>query len=323
MQDTLFYAHTFAKNDRVYLDLMRDGSRYDSRNNEVTTRDGHVKGLFVNIKLTAVDAGDPTSPVTTQIYGNAAPNSWKMRNAFRKFHAYRDLMFEHSGITEDEKGRYGKTMRPYLDVGHLTGTELVPYTIDSGGNLISFDGPAPGTADNGWTRSQFATVPLYEAGSGDMKDSTLTVADSWPVHICEANVNDDVEDKTSGTYSSVGMIHSYNLDRQDVVTPAADNVVEGPANPLAALIASGNQATGEILNIAEDQELELPPYDQKDDGDSIQTVIQGYGQNRTTGGSFSINCFLPAGIIRIQSSAAASVAMEVTVLGDALCKDVA
>ena len=254
MQDTLFYAHTFAKNDRVYLDLMRDASRYDSRNNEVTTRDGHVKGLFVNIKLTAVNTGDPTQPVTTQVYGNAAPNSWKMRNSFRKFHAYRDLMFEHSGITEDEKGRYGKTMRPYLDVGHLTGTELVPYTIDSGGNSVLFDGGE-------WTRSQFATVPLYEAGGVDMKDSTLAVADSWPVHICEANVNDDVEDKTGGTYSSVGMIHSYNLDRQDVVTPAADNVVEGPANPLAALIASGNQATGEILNIAEDQELEKPPYD--------------------------------------------------------------
>jgi len=312
----MFYGHTFTKNQNVYLNLMRDLSRYNSKNNEVTTRDGHVRGLIVNLKLTAVDSGDPELPVAAKLTALGAANSWKMRNSFRKFHAYRDLMFEHSGITEDEKGRYGKTMRPYLDVGHLTGTELTPVSIDSANNPVLFDGGE-------WTYSQFATVPLYEAASGDMKDSTLAVADSWPVHICEANVNDDTEDRTSGTYSSVGMIHSYNLDRQDVVTPAADNVVEGPSNPLAALIASGNQATGEILNIAEDQELELPPYDQTDDGESIATVVQGYGLNKTTGGSFSINCFAPAGLLRVLSSAAATVAIEVTVLGEVLCKDMA
>jgi hypothetical protein len=271
---------------------------------------------MVNLRITAVDAGDPSLPVPAKLTAYGAPNSWKMRNSFRKFHAYRDLMFEHSGITEDEKGRYGKTMRPYLDTAHISGTELTPFTIDSGNNAVLFDGGE-------WTYSQFATVPLYEAGGVDMKDSTLVVADSWPVHICEANVNDDVEDKTGGTYSSVGMIHSYNLDRQDVVTPAADNVVEGPANPLAALIASGNQATGEILNIAEDQELELPPYDQTDDGESIATVVQAYGINRTTGGTVSMNVFAPAGIIRLLSSAAASVAIEATVLGEVLCKDTA
>jgi len=316
MQETMFYGHTFTKNQNIYLNMMRDLSRYNSKNYEVTTRDGHVKGLLVNLKLTAVDSGDPEAPVAAKLTAFGAPNSWKMRNSFRKFHAYRDLMFEHSGITEDEKGRYGKTMRPYLDVGHLSGTELQPFSIDSANNAVIFDGGE-------WTYSQFATVPLYEAGGVDMKDSTLAVADSWPVHICEDNVDDDTEDKTSGTYSSVGMIHSYNLDRQDVVTPAADNVVEGPANPLAALIASGNQATGEILNIAEDQELELPPYDQKDDGESIATVVQGYGLNKTTGGSFSINCFAPAGILRVLSSAAADVAIEVTVLGEVLCKDMA
>jgi len=316
MQETLFYGHTFTKNQNVYLNLMRDLSRYNSKNYEVTTRDGHVKGLLVNLKLTAVDTTTPETPVVAKITALGAPNSWKMRNSFRKFHAYRDLMFEHSGITEDEKGRYGKTMRPYLDVGHLTGTELTPFSIDSANNPVLFDGGE-------WTYSQFATVPLYEAGSGDMKDSTLAVADSWPVHICEANVADDTEDLTSGTYGSVGMIHSYNLDRQDVVTPAGNNVVEGPSNPLAALIASGYQATGEILNIAEDQEIELPPYDQKDDGESIATVVQGYGLNRTSGGSFSINCFAPGGLLRVLSNAASTVAIEVTVLGEVLCKDIA
>ena len=96
-----------------------------------------------------------------------------------------------------------------------------------------------------WTYSKFATVPLYEAGAGDMKDSTLAVADSWPVHICEANVNDDVEGKTGGTYSSVGMIHSYNQDRQEVVTPTVDSqTVEGQNNPLALLRQGGSVSYG-------------------------------------------------------------------------------
>ena len=309
----MFYGHSFTKNSQVYLNLTRDLSRYNSKNYEVTTRDGHVKGLMVNLKFSATAVGLP-GIATISAYG--APNTWKMRNSFRKFHAYRDLMFEHSGITEDEKGRYGKTMRPYLDVGHLTGTELVPFSVNSDQSLTSFN-----TGD--WSFSQFATVPLYELDSAKMGDSTLPVADKWPVHICELNVAEDLEDKTSGTYSSVGMIHSYNLDRQDVLIPQADNVVEGPANPLAALIASGNQATGEILNIAEDQELETPPYDTNDDGDSVSTVLSGFGYSRTTGGTLSMNVFAPAGILRLVSDAAIAVAMEVTVLGEVLCKDMA
>ena len=135
MENKLFYGHTFAKNDQVYLNLMRDLSRTNSKNYEVTTRDGHVKGLLVNLRISAVNVGDPATPVTAKLTAYGAPNSWKMRNSFRKFHAYRELMFEHSGITEDEKGRYGKTMRPYLDSGHHNGgTELVPITINSDGS---------------------------------------------------------------------------------------------------------------------------------------------------------------------------------------------
>lgn len=321
MQDTLFYAVDNAKNTQRYINLYRDRSRMDSKNHEVTTRDGHVRGILCNVKISTVATASPEDAVgQVQLFASGAPNSWKMRNSFRKFHAYRNIMFERSGITDDEKGRYGKTIRPFLDVGHIVahtaGTELAPSAFKSDGNPTTW-------SIGDWTYSQLATVPLYEAGSGDMKDSTLEVADTWPVHICEDNVAQDTEDKTSGTYSSVGMIHSYNLDRQDVVTPQADNVVEGPSNPLAALIASGNQATGEILNIAEDQELELPPYDQADDGNSTDTVCQGFALSRSTGGTVSFNCFLPAGILRIRNSLACSLGIEVTIIDDMLCKDMA
>ena len=46
----MFYGHTFTKNQNVYLNMMRDLARYNSKNYEVTTRDGHVKGLMVNLR---------------------------------------------------------------------------------------------------------------------------------------------------------------------------------------------------------------------------------------------------------------------------------
>jgi len=62
MQETMFYAHQFAKNQNVYLNLMRDLARYNSKNYEVTTRDGHVKGLLVNLRITAQDVTNPLTP---------------------------------------------------------------------------------------------------------------------------------------------------------------------------------------------------------------------------------------------------------------------
>ena len=69
--------------------------------------------------------------------------------------------------------------------------------------------------------------------------------------------------------------------------------------------------------------MEKPPYDIEDDGDSINAVLHGYGLGRTTGGTVSFTAFLPAGILRLLSSAAAQVAIDVTVIDEVLCKDMA
>jgi len=119
------------------------------------------------------------------------------------------------------------------------------------------------------------------------------------------------------------MIHSYNLDRMEVVTPDATEIIAGPSNPLAALISSGNQATGEVIDIAKDQELETPPYDIADDGDSIQCAQAEFGVMRSTGGTFSFNAFLPAGLARLNLDSNVACAVQVEVLGKVLCKDMA
>ena len=133
----------------AYLNVARDLSRLNSKNEEVTTRDGHVYGYLCRFKM-IVTGG-------TGISMYAAPNSWKMLNSFRKFHAYRDMMFENAGIEGDEMGRYGKTIRPLLDTAHKNdgANTLVPYTAKStaGDVAVSYDGGE-------WTYSRLATTPL-------------------------------------------------------------------------------------------------------------------------------------------------------------------
>jgi hypothetical protein len=306
-------------NGTTYYNLVRDSSIVESKNHEHTDRNGHVKGYLINYEILATDG---------QILNfTSAPNTWKMRNAFRKWHAYRNEMFMNAGIVESEKGRYGHTIRPYLDNNHRLEEAKTSGTIDIG-TLYGFNPNSDPTVTRAmtggeWTYSQLATVPLYEFEGPTMKTSTLKVADEWPVMVLGENVAGSAESDTSGQYVSVGMIHSYNLDRMEVVTPTADSTISGPANPLAALKASGNQAAGEILEISKDQELELPPYDLADAGDSVFAVTQTLTKTPTTLGVVRGSCFVPAGLLAVYQSANAAYQLHIDVVAEVLCKDMA
>ncbi|AXH78553.1 MAG: hypothetical protein [Circular genetic element sp.] len=304
MENNLAYA---LKSTTAYLNVARDLSRVNSKNEEITSRDGHVFGYLVDVKVTG-----------SSISAFRAPNTWKMRNSFRKFHAYRDLMFDNAGIEGEEKGRYGKTIRPYLDAGHVNGTEAQVLSVDSAGGEVDFDGGE-------WTYTSLATTPIYGEGPRP-GTSTQQWADAFSLHICEENVIELAGDETqSDMYSQVGMIHSYNLDRMEVVTPTALETVSGPSNPLAQLRLTGNQAGGAVLDIAEDQELEAPPYDLLDNGDSIQTINGGFGASTSEFPTIRFQTFVPAGLMRVVTTATSvsPVICEVTVLGKMLCKDMA
>ena len=309
MEGQLHY-QVAANTTTAFINLNKDLSIVNSKNIEHTTRDGHVKGYMCNIAF----VGE-----ANQLYGMVtAPNTWKMRNAFRKFHAYRELMFANAGVSKEERGRYGHTIRPYLNGAHydaangITSNKVLPPFSDLG------------AYDQGeWTHSRFATVPLYEE-SAKMGESTLFVADDWPVTILDQNDVELAEDNTSGVYKTVGMIHSYNLDRQDVVTPTTTGeTIQGPQNPLAALIASGNQAAGEILDITTEQELERPPYDEKDGGDSVEGIRANICKVPTTLGIVRTSIFVPAGIMELNVTGSGAFNIFIDVVGEVLCKDIA
>ena len=309
MENSLFYKPT--GNTTHYLNLARDLSRINSKNEEVTTRDGHVYGYMVDIKLTGLGA--------TAMTILSAPNSWKMRNSFRKFHAYRNIMFENAGVEGDEYGRYGKTIRPLLDLSQEAdgSLDLVPFTENSDTTTY----PNGWNIDGGeWTYTKLATTPIYTDAAQIIAESRW--ADEFNLHICEETAVQGASADESGYYKSVGMIHAYNVDRMEVVTPETGEVLDGPSNPLAALISSGNQATGEVLELAIEQELETPPYDIVDAGDSIQTIVKGFGASTAEFPNIRFSCFLPAGLARLKIGANNTL-MEVRVLGKVLCKDMA
>jgi len=313
MEGQLYYQVTNASStQKAYVNLTRDLSAVNSKNFEHTSRDGHVVGYMVN--LAVLGSSNQIFRVST------AANSWKMRNSFRKFHAYRNLMFKNAGVTEDEKGRYGKTLRPYLNYDHYQAEN----SLSSNPVLVPRSDLAEFTMGE-WTYSRLATTPLYEVDEAtatpEMGASRLTVADEWPLTICDTNQVQASEGFTSGTYTTVGMIHSYNIDRMEVITPTADEAVEGPANPLAALIASGNQAAGEILDITNEQELEKPPYDLADDGDSVSPIVRGIVKVPTTLGITRTSMFVPAGLFELQVNGSGNYNLYIDVVGQVLCKD--
>ncbi len=308
-QNTLTY--TQLASGTQYINLTRDLSWMNSKNHEHTDRDGHVLGYLVNVKIHGT--------VKNTITLGGAPNTWKMRNAFRKWHAYRDLMFEEAGVTDDEKGRYGKTIRPYLDAGMAAGTIKDPVGWDLSAQTQE------------WTYTKIAAAPGFsDQGTGTDGDK---IVDTYDLNICEENQVSGTATNGTEYYSAVGMIHSYNLDRMEIVTPRAvsDQTIQGQNNPLAMLRQGGSVAGGEVMDIVSDQEEEKPPYDITDNGASTKVVVADLMQiNPGYDGSGSVpvlrttSLFVPAGLLKLYTTAADSSAnILVDVVGTVLCKDMA
>ena len=284
-------------NGTQYFNLARDLAWMNQKNEEITTRDGHVFGYIVNVKVHGTVAN-------TLSFGTA-PNSWKMRNAFRKWHAYRDMMFADAGVTDSEKGRYGKTIRPYLSAGMKSGDIRAPFAY--------VDDPASGTVNSGeWSYTQIAAAPGFD-------EAAVGTEGAAAVDVYDLNILGENQVSTTTTlgtqyYSAVGMIHSYNQDRQEVVTPSVDaETVEGHNNPLALLRYKGTSG-GEVMTIVEDQELEKPPYDIADNGVSatLTSIAELMQINPGWNGSDSIpvvrtgQLFVPAGLFSLYTTSARS-----------------
>jgi hypothetical protein len=306
--NTLLYQGLAASN---YYNLARDLSWMNSKNHEHTDRDGHVLGYICNIKI--------HSSRINSIGISTAPNTWKMRNAFRKWHAYRDMMFSEAGVTESEKGRYGKTIRPYLDASMKAGTIADPVGWDLSAQTQE------------WSYTQIAAAPGFDQDAVGTEGAAAV--DVYDLNICGSNQADVTTTLGTEYYTAVGMIHSYNQDRQEVVTATVDSqTIEGHNNPLALLRQGGGTSGGEVMDIVQDQELEAPPYDITDNGWStklyaadIMQINPGYDGTSSVPVLRQTTVFVPAGLLRIGAADAddATAAVMIEVLDIVRCKDMA
>jgi len=300
--------------DTNYYNIAKGLAAVNARNEEITDRQGNLYGYWCRIETTST-ANDLLALAWV-------PNTWKVRNAFRKFHFAREHMFREAGVTKKEMGKYGRTIRPYFSQDHQTSGDESPRSFDPGTlTAVNLTGGE-------WTYTKLASSPTLPTGDVLTEVEDLGLVDEWSLTILDSHRVESTVQSGVNIWTSVAMVQAYNQDRMEEIPDAtADSSIVSPNNPLAAL-RSQDLTSGSITEIAEDQELEAPPYDITDSGDSTEACFDYMPMGGTTAGSTaSIRnwglYFFPAGIIALQNSVTGSNALEITVIGKELCKDVA
>ena len=300
--------------DTEYYNIAKDLATVNSRNEEITDRQGNLYGYWCKVETTST-----ANDLLAMAY---IPNSWKVRNAFRKFHFARQEMFRDAGITRREMGKYGRTIRPYFSKDHLATEDQAPQRWSvTALSLQDYDGGE-------WTYSSLVSTPTFIDDGEDMGDTDLPPVDEWQLtvlgsHDVEATSSDGVK-----TWTSVAMVQAYNQDRMEEIPDAtADSSITSLNNPLASL-KTQTMTSGEIAEVAEDQQLEAPPYSIADTGDSISACIDLMPVAGTTAGATAALrswglYFFPAGLISLTHTVSGSSGLEIQVIGKELCKDVA
>jgi hypothetical protein len=154
--------------------------------------------------------------------------------------------------------------------------------------------------------------------------------DEWDLHIILGHNVTETNDGAA-QWSSVGMLQAYLEDRQAEIPDATAASAMVAFNPLAALSAQ-TTTSGEIVEIAEEQSLEEPPYNiGKDErGSGVQLALKGFMDvfqiNSESGVSSKAtrtlsNVFLPSGWLTFNSTSN-NFDMEIEVKGIFECREV-
>ena len=233
-------------------------------------------------------------------------------------------MFDKAGVTSDELGRYGKTIRPALFSSDISVTNTAlqigspkPYDQPDLANIADQD-----ATGGDWDLTTLAAGESYvDGGAG-------SIAQEFQLHILGPHKYTSQPVDEIPVWNSVGMIHAYNQDRQEVQVQTAGTTIESYDNPLAAL-STQTATSGEITDIAEDLELEAPPYDLSDNGDSVKPVaVASLRVQPMTSGDLNTNAvtiknvFLPAGFAAFDmGKGALSGTFDVSVKAVLECRD--
>ena len=156
--------------DTNYYNIAKCLAQTNSRNEEITDREGNLYGYWCKVQTTSIK--------NDVLVMSWIPNTWKVRNAFRKFHFARDHMFRQAGITKKEMGTYGRTLRPYFSIDHLEqGVPDQPLKLWNVGTLTGV------SATGGeWTYTTLGSAPTFEDGE-EVQDIDIPMVDKWTLTV--------------------------------------------------------------------------------------------------------------------------------------------
>ena len=290
------------ENPGIYrgVNLFQGLSALNRKYHPMVSDDGQALGVLCDI---TVDIG---SPGLAQIY--TVPNSWVFRNAVRRFHFEHRKMMENAGVSIEELGPYARNLSFKFD---NTDVELITcdlFQLHNPENLLppfvlpGFDtNPRMEIVKMGqWNYSDFASVPksIDSSGAGIVEEA----ADRWSIHICGPSVIESTSLGGDEKYTSVGMMDAYLKSRRDYVRPDAADVIDIANNPLLSL-TSQTATAGEVVEIAGQEMIIAPPYDEGEGTASQRTrlteiEVQGSQTLKQT----LRNVFVPAGWLQFSQN---------------------
>ena len=263
-----------------YLNLPKLLAKIDRKN----YRHFDNKGFLLNYAISIHQVG----PGYRTKY-SAAPNTWVTKNAGRKWHAARMADFAKMGIGVKDLGEYNRTIRPYLDATHASGTEIT---------LMDHDNDA--ITGGEWTYTQVAAPAglnsdgAFDSTSGLQGDKYfLTLAG---IHGGSATSNN------RDTYTHVSMAQSYLQSRRtrDESIGSADpgeHTVQDPS-PLLEFMQD-SAAGGMKTDLLEDMQDEGAPYPGHLGG--VDLLLLGETETTTTYRRDGTILNVPGGLLKIQS----------------------
>ncbi len=231
--------------------LMSSANRKEMRN---VDNQGNAQLYTIGMKV----FGDAKVSIRT------APNTYVTRRAVKAWHDARALMYRRAGVSLKSLG-YGRSLRPYLDVNHENGTTTEIDSETGTGNNIE-----PRYTGDEWTYSRAAVATPIEEASTSGAPSVYDLVDTYSFTLCDASVTEDATaespDASGGSvdqdsFVSVGMLREWltSFKKKQTVVPDSDDIVAD--NALLQLISQQGADKEEVLELAEDAQLEQRPWD--------------------------------------------------------------
>lgn len=221
-----------------------------------------------------------------------APNAYYVARAVKAWHDARVMMYKRAGIRMKDL-KYGRSLRPYLDVNHENGTTT---EIDDETNVAL--GIHPSWMGDEWTYSRAAVTTPQESvdatGSGTFYTADLTDTYSFTLlgDSVQESTTADSPDESSGisdqdSFVSVGMVAEW-LDsfKKRPLATATDLHVDAD-NALLQLRSQQGPDKEEVLELVEEAQKEVRPWDVS--GDQYYAgVASGFLDTRLSGSDYCI-----------------------------------